>query len=70
MTKEERQFNWMRKVKHLCSELKYGCTSCPYYTNGEKAFNKCKIKNMLYSMERAGYPSEWNVEKMEKEFGE
>ena len=61
-------FNWMRKVKHLCSELKYGCPSCPFYTNADQAYNNCKLKNLVWQLSRS--PSEWDVDAYEKEWNE
>lgn len=61
-------FNWMRKVKHMCNELKYGCESCPFYTNKNGAFNNCKLMNMVWAMHSR--PADWEVDKIEKEWDE
>lgn len=53
-------FNWLRKVSHLCSELKYGCENCPFRTK----HYTCKIKNVTYELCRT--PSEWDIDSIEK----
>ena len=55
-------FGWMRKVQHMCSELKYGCDSCPF----KSKHNTCKLKNMVYDLCKS--PSEWDIDKIEREF--
>ena len=57
-------FNWMRKVKHMCSELKYGCDSCPFKANQ----GTCKIKNLVYDLCRS--PSDWDVDECERRWNE
>lgn len=55
-------FGWMRKVQHMCSELKYGCDSCPF----KSKHNTCKLKNMVYDLCKS--PSEWDMDKIERDF--
>lgn len=55
-------FGWMRKVQHMCSELKYGCDSCPF----KAKHGTCKLKNMIYDLCKS--PSEWDIDKIEREF--
>lgn len=55
-------FGWMRKVQHMCSQLKYGCDSCPF----KSKHNTCKLKNMVYDLCKS--PSEWDIDKIEREF--
>lgn len=57
-------FNWMRKVKHMCSELKYGCDSCPFKAKQ----GTCKIKNLVYDLCRS--PSDWDVDECERRWNE
>lgn len=61
-------FNFMRKVKHMCSSLKYGCESCPFYTDKHGVYNNCKVKNLIYSL--CNTPSEWDIDKEEREWME
>lgn len=57
-------FNWMRKVKHMCSELKYGCDSCPFKAKQ----GTCKIKNLVYDLCRS--PSDWDVDECKRRWNE
>lgn len=52
----------------MCNELKYGCESCPFYTNKNGAFNNCKLMNMVWAMHSR--PADWEVDKIEKEWDE
>ena len=61
-------FNFMRKVKHMCSNLKYGCTSCPFYTGSTT--NSCKVKNLVYDLTNKGWPSDWDVDEAERKWGD
>lgn len=57
-------FNWMRKVSHMCSQLKYGCETCPFYT--KQGESSCKIKNLCYSL--CCNPSDWDVDEFERKW--
>ena len=57
-------FCWMRKVKHMCSELKYGCDSCPFRAKQ----GTCKIKNLVYDLCKS--PSDWNIDECERRWNE